>query len=161
MVIGKCKACGKEYQLSSSDNPDDFQCECGGELGYIGNLESQNEDSIKIIRIHWNTLIVGIVVTTLLSFVLGLIGIIIATTCVGYSVDRDFKNGAIHGALAGFVGGNIIIIMGNVLKIITLSSYINSGYFPLITETLISILICAFTGAIFGAIGALIKQKRD
>ncbi len=32
MVIVKCKICGKEYELSTKDNPNDFQCECGGNL---------------------------------------------------------------------------------------------------------------------------------
>lgn len=113
-------------------------------------------------RIHWNTLILGIVVTAFLGYLLGLTGIIIATICVGYSVNRDFKNGAIHGALAGFLGGIIIITMGNIIKIIISSGYIISEYgILMITGTLISIIISGFTGTICGALGAFIKTKKD
>jgi hypothetical protein len=34
LVIVRCKECEKEYQLKSSDNPGDFQCDCGGNLEY-------------------------------------------------------------------------------------------------------------------------------
>jgi hypothetical protein len=163
LVIAKCKECKKEYQLSSSDSLGEFQCECGGELDYIENLEAENEkDSMKMKRIQWKTLIFGIVVTVFLGFLLGLIGYTISTLCVGYSVDRDFKNGAIHGALAGFIGGIIVINIGNIIKIITLSGQINTEYgLLMITGTLIYIIMYGFTGAICGAIGAFIKQKRD
>nr|WP_319374507.1 DUF5518 domain-containing protein [uncultured Methanobacterium sp.] len=162
MVIAKCKECGKEYQLSSRDNLGEFQCECGGELEYKENLEVKKEDSIKMKGIHWKTLIFGIVVTAFLGFLLGLIGIIIATLCVGYSVDKNYKNGAIHGGLTGIIGGSIVLIIGNILNIITLSNHSISEYmFPTITGTLISIIIFGLIGAICGAIGALLKQKRN
>lgn len=162
MVIAKCKECKKEYQLSSSDNLGDFQCECGGELEYKEKLEVKDEDSIKMKGIQWKTLILGIVVTVFLGSLLGLIGIIIATLCVGYSVDRDYKNGAIHGALAGFIGGIIAINIDNIIKIIIFSGHTITEYgLPMITGTLIGIIIYGFTGAICGAIGAFIKQKRN
>jgi len=162
LVIAKCKQCEKEYQLSSSDNLGDFQCECGGELDYKEKQEVKNEDSIKMKWIHWKTLIFGIVVTAFLGFLLGLIGIIIATLCVGYSVNKNYKNGAIHGGLAGIIGGIIVLVIGNIPKIITLSNHSNSEYiFPLITGTLISIIIFGLISAICGVIGAYLKQKRN
>lgn len=170
MVIAKCKECGKEYPLSSRDHLLEFQCECGGELEcecggeleYKEKLEVKNEDSIKMNGIHWKALILGILVTAFLGFLLGLIGIIIATLCVGYSVDRDYKNGAFHGGLSGVIGGSIVLIIGNILKIITLSNHSISEYMlPIITGTLISIIIFGLIGAICGAIGAFLKQKRN
>ena len=161
MVIAKCRECEKEYQLNSSDNLGDFQCECGGELDYFDNFEVENGNSIKMKRIHWNTLILGIIVTAFLGFLLGLIGIIIATLCVGYSVDKNYKNGAVHGALAGFIGGFIAVNIGNVINIILPSNTNTEFGLLLITGTLIGITIYGFTGAICGAIGAFIKQKRS
>lgn len=35
MIIVKCKVCGDEYELDTSDNPSDFQCECGGDLSPV------------------------------------------------------------------------------------------------------------------------------
>jgi MFS family permease len=160
LVIAKCKECGKEYQLSSRDNLGEFQCECGGELEYKEKLEVKNEDSIKMKGIHWKTLILGIVVTAFLGFLLGLIGIIIATLCVGYSVDKNYKNGAVHGALAGFIGGFIAVNISNIISII-LPSNTNTEFGFLMIGTLLSfIILYGFTGAISGAIGAFIKQKR-
>jgi hypothetical protein len=162
LVIAKCKQCEKEYQLSSSDNLGDFQCKCGGELDYKEKLEVKNEVSIKMNGIHWKTLIFGIVVTAFLGFLLGLIGIVIATLCVGYSVDKNYKNGAIHGGLSGIIGGIIVLVISNILKIITLSNPSNSEYMiPIITGTLTSIIIFGLIGAICGAIGAFLKQKRN
>jgi len=161
LVIAKCRECEKEYQLNSSDNLGDFQCECGGELDYVDDFEVKNENSIKMKRIHWNTLILGIIVTAFLGFLLGLIGIIIATLWVGYSVDKNYKNGAVHGALAGFIGGFIAVNIGNVINIILPSNTNTEFGLLLITGTLIGITIYGFTGAICGAIGAFIKQKRS
>ena len=161
MVIAKCRECEKEYQLNSSDNLGDFQCECGGELDYVEDFEVKNENSIKMKRIHWNTLILGIIVTAFLGFLLGLIGIIIATLCVGYSVDKNYKNGAVHGALAGFIGGFIAVNIGNIISII-LPSPTSTEFGLLMIGTLMGfIILYGFTGAICGAIGAFIKQKRS
>lgn len=32
MVVVKCKLCGRKYQLYPEDNPNDYQCDCGGSL---------------------------------------------------------------------------------------------------------------------------------
>lgn len=34
----KCKECGKEFQLGEGENPSDFQCDCGGNLGYVAEI---------------------------------------------------------------------------------------------------------------------------
>ncbi len=142
--------------------PEIFNVNAGGSLDYIENFEAKNEDSIRVLGIHWRTLIYGIVIAAFLGFLLGLIGYIIATLSVGYSVGGDYKKGAIHGALAGFVGGIIVISIGNIIKIFTSSGHISTeGNFLIITGTLIGIIIYGITGAICGAIGAFIKQKKD
>jgi hypothetical protein len=45
LVIVRCKECGKEYQLKSSDNPSDFQCDCGGYLEY--KIETTSKKQTK------------------------------------------------------------------------------------------------------------------
>ncbi len=40
-MIVKCKSCGNEYELGEDDNPEDFQCECGGKLRYSEHLEEK------------------------------------------------------------------------------------------------------------------------
>jgi len=32
LVIVKCKECGMKFQLDEEDNPNDYQCDCGGSL---------------------------------------------------------------------------------------------------------------------------------
>jgi len=32
LVIARCRECGNEYELQEDENPEDFQCECGGDL---------------------------------------------------------------------------------------------------------------------------------
>lgn len=44
LVIAKCVECGKEYQLGEDENPEDFECECGGNLFYSESLEVIAED---------------------------------------------------------------------------------------------------------------------
>lgn len=34
----KCQECGREYVLEKGENPEDFQCECGGNLKYVENI---------------------------------------------------------------------------------------------------------------------------
>lgn len=46
-MIAKCKSCGQEYQLEEDEDPNDFQCECGGELIHSESLEDIVEDSSK------------------------------------------------------------------------------------------------------------------
>jgi len=38
MVIAKCVKCGKEYKLKPDEKPSNFQCECGGQLGYSEDI---------------------------------------------------------------------------------------------------------------------------
>lgn len=154
-----CDKCGGCYELQKGESPNDFnlKCQCGGNLDYVENLHVKKEDSIKPRRINWWTLTIGIVVTVFLGFLLGLIGFIIATTIIGYSVGGDYKNGAIHGALAGIIGGFIVIIIGNILKLIVSPGHIS---LLMIAGTLLGVIIYAIAGVVCGAIGALIKDKK-
>lgn|GEM_PF-4481730 len=45
MVIVTCVECGIKYELGNGENPEDFQCECGGELIYSESLEDIKEYS--------------------------------------------------------------------------------------------------------------------
>ncbi|MBI5458832.1 VRR-NUC domain-containing protein [Methanobacterium sp.] len=47
MVIVRCVECGKEYELKEDENPENFQCECGGNLIYSNSLEVIDESIIK------------------------------------------------------------------------------------------------------------------
>ncbi len=57
MLIVKCKECGQEYELENGNNPSDFECNCGGELGYADAPENHlveetysNESVVKYSR---------------------------------------------------------------------------------------------------------------
>ncbi len=68
-----------------------------------------------MIEVKWKTVIIGLVLAVILSATIeglitllagmiiglfgGAIGFLIATIYVGYTVDGDYKNGAIHGHL--------------------------------------------------------------
>ena len=45
-----CDTCGGSYKLLSGEKPEDFssECECGGELKHIDNVENQEKNIIEI-----------------------------------------------------------------------------------------------------------------
>jgi len=48
LVIARCKECGKEYELMEDENPEDFQCECGGDLNIEESFDRLNNDFEEI-----------------------------------------------------------------------------------------------------------------
>jgi len=47
LVIAKCKECGNEYELQEDENPEDFQCECGGELEHAIATPPKSDKTTK------------------------------------------------------------------------------------------------------------------
>lgn len=72
---------------------------------------------IDLRSIKWTPVIIGIIIAFILSWFLSVIGYFIATVYVGYSVDGEYINGAIHGALVGV----ITAIIGGILGLIIYS----------------------------------------
>lgn len=58
----KCEKCGKEYILEKGENPDDFQCECGGKLKSLFDIrknrpqpkEQETTDNSNSFTDWWN-----------------------------------------------------------------------------------------------------------
>lgn len=46
-MLSKCRECGKEYELEDDENPSDYQCECGGDLVYLENVEGDYDDTVE------------------------------------------------------------------------------------------------------------------
>ncbi|TMS41320.1 MAG: hypothetical protein FGO69_08680 [Methanobacterium sp.] len=44
-MIAKCVLCGTEYQLDDGENPQNFQCDCGGALMHAINQTPSNKTS--------------------------------------------------------------------------------------------------------------------
>ncbi|MCG2829071.1 hypothetical protein [Methanothermobacter sp. K4] len=53
----KCKECGHEYNLKDDENPEDYTCECGGELRVMkrGSTVPVLEGSIFLILLYVST----------------------------------------------------------------------------------------------------------
>lgn len=137
----------------------------------------------------WKSVILGVIITLILSLVLarnvigglmaGIIGFLIAGLIVGYLTDSetehvsiighltssDRENVAINGAVAGFIGGFIFVLIGTVM---------NSFIYPVGTNRDLLIMFIAggvpvaviagiFYGvicAVGGVIGVFIKRSR-
>ncbi len=123
-------------------------------------------------NINWLVVIFGFILLNLINMMLGMIqvsgilgiifisyaGIFFATLIVGYLVDYNYMNGAIHGALVVLIG----IVIGTLFALLSLKALFNSGVLSSNTEVLmiIGIFVSGIIGTIFnmiiGAIGGII-----
>lgn len=110
---------------------------------------------------NWKAVIIGFILAVIFTFILnGIIGtvgsyfgVLIASITIGYIVNNDFINGAIHGSLIGVMGGIIAIL---ILIIVGAWPYL-SGTFGI--YVIASIFIDILVGAIGGAIGSILIKK--
>ncbi|MGZ7135511.1 MAG: DUF5518 domain-containing protein [Methanobacterium sp.] len=115
--------------------------------------------------LNWRSLFFGLVLAVVLyfmflSFGLGSIRVlsfILAALTGGYIVGGDVKTGALHGAIIGFFGS----ILSLILLTLVISTY-SSQQILLgnnITTAIALFIIYAAIGAVFGAIGAVLKNR--
>ncbi len=85
--------------------------------------------------------------------------ILLATLYVGYKVNESYKNGAIHGALVGIVGGITGSVIIGILYLVGLGD-LAKQLWPVtsILVVIIAIIIYAIIGANAGSIGSKIKK---
>jgi len=115
--------------------------------------------------LNWKSLGFGIVLAVVLYFMfyfynlqfLAILSFIVAPLIGGYIVGGDTKTGAIHGAIIGFFGSIIAIF-----AFAAMISYYSNIQLVLGTNLIALILVCiiyAVIGAVFGIIGAVIRNK--
>ena len=120
--------------------------------------------------VNWRTVIIGFILAVVLSEFLGFIGLtigaafgsnvsntgqiigyLLATIYVGYSIDGNYINGAIYGAIIGFIGGLVSLIVTGAIF----------GTFVVTTGSLtvlaLESILYGITGAIGGIIGFIIS----
>ncbi len=116
--------------------------------------------------LNWKSLGFGLILAVILyfmflSFGLGLLGIlsfIIAPLIGGYIVGVDAKTGAIHGAIIGFFGSLIAILL-----FVALVSFYSGPQLSLTVIVIITLIlrfiIFGIIGAVMGSIGAILKNR--
>lgn len=110
--------------------------------------------------VNWKAVIIGfiltIIFTSILNLIIGSFGsyicVIIAGVIVGYMVNHNWVNGAIHGGLIGILGGIAAVI---IILIVGGGPYIMESFGALL---LVAIIADVILGAIGGAFGALIAK---
>jgi hypothetical protein len=118
-------------------------------------------------NIKWNTVIIGIVIAFVLNFALsmfagalgGIIAYLLTTIYIGYKVGGDYRNGAVHGAIVGFVAYSLVHIIGGI--VIVINTGVLSGGFDFLVIVSIGVILAGIEGAIGGSIGVLIKRSRS
>ena len=114
--------------------------------------------------IKWKAILIGFIVAVILSIFFGAAGAIglslsmfIAGIAVGYIVDVNIKNGAVHGAITGIITGIIMAI----LSIAAAISYGAGGMLGLnaAVELIVSIIIWTILGLIGGTIGTIVTER--
>jgi hypothetical protein len=115
--------------------------------------------------INWKSLGFGIALAVVMYFLfifnvqsLALLSFIIAPLIGGYIVGGNLKIGAVHGAIIDFVGSIIAILLFAALISYFSNTAISLGIINIISLIAIFI-IYAGIGAVFGVIGAFIKNK--
>ena len=120
-----------------------------------------------MVEVKWTHIINGLVIAVLLGLILGILtswgdilGYLIATIYVGYSVNGDYMNGAIHGVIVGAVSAVIVLILSLIgLSALFADVAVVSGLVAIVTVLIFAIIIGGIIGAIGGIIGGLIKSK--
>lgn len=115
--------------------------------------------------LNWKSLGFGLILAVLLYFMflsfgmgyLGILSFIIAPLIGGYIVGGDTRRGAIHGAIISFFGSMIAVLL-----LVILISFYSNPQISLANNLPVAIvvfLIYAGIGAVFGIIGALVKNR--
>jgi len=112
--------------------------------------------------VNWGVVIIGFILAIVFSLIGGTVGlfgsavgVLLAGVVVGYMVNKDLMNGVIHGALIGVVGAVILTMFAFIMS--TASPFL-AAYMGL--TALGSILLAILMGAIGGAIGSILTEKR-
>ncbi len=105
-------------------------------------------------------IILSIILATLFKMIAGswgeYAGLLLATIYVGFSVNGNYLNGTVHGALVGTVGAiitGIFAIMGFKALVGIVEAAIG------LDVMIILIIVWAIIGAIGGTIGVIIKES--
>ena len=133
----------------------------------------------------WKSIILGVIIALILSLVLariviggliaGIIGFLIAGLIVGYLTSSDTEhvsiighltssdteNVAINGAVVGFIGGFIFVLIGAVMNSFIYNTGANEAMFIAggVPVAIIAGIIYGVISAIGGVIGVYIKPK--
>jgi hypothetical protein len=120
---------------------------------------------VKKEMLNWKSLGFGLILAVILYFMflsfglgyLSILSFIIAPLIGGYIVGIDTKTGAIHGAIIGFFGSIIAIL----LLVVLITTYSSQQMILLnnLPVAIVVFIIYAVIGAVFGAIGAIVKNR--
>lgn len=129
-------------------------------------LMQQHNSKIGKKGINWKAIILGFILAIILSAFLGtageafsFLGMLIAGIAVGYMVDVNLKNGAIHGAITGAVTGIILTVL-TVIVILAIGESMGLSLGPnAIAEFILSTVMLTIVGTIGGAIGTVINER--
>jgi hypothetical protein len=115
--------------------------------------------------LNWKALGFGLILAVVLYFMfltfglafLSILSFILAPLIGGYIVGGDARTGAIHGAIIGFFGSIIAIL----LLVVLISTYSSQQIVLLnnLPVAIIVFIIYATIGAAFGAVGAVLKSR--
>ena len=115
--------------------------------------------------INWRTLGIGLILAVILSELLGILGLsisaaaglnwgtigqiigyLLATIYVGYSISGNYINGAIYGTIIGFIGGIVSIIIAGTIF----------GTFEVNSASIMVLVLEAVLYGIVGAVGGIL-----
>jgi len=108
--------------------------------------------------INWKAVIIGFILAVTFALILtqivgefgSYIGVIMAGIIIGYGVNRNLVNGAVHGGLIGVIGGIAALI---IILVVGGGPYLMGAFGVLVIG---SIILDTVLGAIGGAIGSII-----
>lgn len=120
-----------------------------------------------MVEIKWKPVTIGLVTAVVIGVVLGiltswgdLMGYLIGSAVVAYLVGGNYKNGAVHGIIVGFLGVAVVLVVGLMgMSVANATNLFLDVGIALATVMIITIIIGAITGAIGGIIGILIKNR--
>ena len=165
-----CEECGMQYKLKEGETAEDFiDCECGGELKEVENLENinathPNNPSMREM-INWKYILLGAALVVVLGMVLRFvefgtfIGMFIPGIIVGYLVNNGYKNGAKNGIITGIIGGFILGFLIYMIGIFNQPPEYNTVVAFIFIFALFNAVTTAILDAIGGIIGTLIRDK--
>jgi hypothetical protein len=120
-----------------------------------------------MVEVDWKPVLIGLIIAVLIGTILGiltswgdLLGYLVGSIFVGYSVAGNYKVGAFHGMIVGVFAAAVVLLLSLLGWGGLYATYVvAAGGMAIVTVLIFAIILGVIVGAVGGIIGVYIKVK--